>query len=206
MTQKELDETIAKHILWLDDLEGGIKADLSNTNLSNANLVEAGLTCANLESANLKRASLMFADLSCANLVNVNFKNANLNDAYLSGANLSGADLSNADLRYADLSNTNLTGASFKGSNLAGATLKGAIFDNVNLSYAHGNSYEVKTLHLGTYVVTILVGVKVYIGCKEHTIEEWENFTDKEIKNMDYGALGWWRQWKKVILKVAKGE
>ena len=91
-----------------------------------------------------------------------------------------------ADLRDADLS----------GANLSGANLRGAI----------GNNKEVKSLQLGKYDITILVDVRIHIGCQNHTILGWENFTDEEISEMDSGALEWWKQWKEVILKVAKGE
>ncbi len=56
-----------------------------------------------------------------------------------------------------------------------------------------------KSLQLGTYSITILVSIKIHIGCQNHTIEQWENFTDKEIARMDTGALEWWKEWKEVI-------
>jgi hypothetical protein len=116
--------------------------------------------------------------------------------ADLRDANLSGANLSGADLRDANLSGANLRDANLSGANLSGADLAGAI----------GNNKEVKSLQLGKYYITILVGIKIHIGCQDRTVEEWENFTDKEISEMDTGALEWWKEWKEVILKVAKGE
>ena len=86
MNQNRLDEILKLHKMWLNDEEGGERA-----NLSGANLSEANLSGANLRWANLSRA--------------------NLSGANLSGANLSGANLSEADLRWADLSGANLSGA-----------------------------------------------------------------------------------------------
>ena len=120
-----------------------------------------------------------------------NLQGAILRDANLVGANLYGANLYGANLRYANLKYANLRDA-----NLSGADLSGAI----------GNNKEVKSLQLGKYNTTILVGIKIQIGCQNHTIPEWENFTDVEISKMDDGALEWWKEWKEVILKVAKGE
>jgi len=101
------------------------------------------------------------------------------------------ANLRGADLRYADFSGANLRYADFSGANLENAI---------------GNNKEMKSLQLGKYNTTILVGIKIQIGCQNHTIPEWENFTDVEISKMDDGALEWWKEWKEVILKVAKGE
>ena len=131
--------------------------------------------------------------------------------ADLRGANLSGADLRYATLRYANLSGANLRdadlmGANLRGANLSGATLSGANLSGANLRDSTGNNQEVKSLQLGKYYITILVGIKIYIGCQCHTVEQWEKFTDEEISKMDDGALDWWKQWKEVILKVAKGE
>ena len=77
ITKKELTAFLRKHKLWLEDKDGGERADLSETDLSGANLSGANLYWANLYGADLSEA-----DLSGANL---------------SGANLYGADLSEAD-------------------------------------------------------------------------------------------------------------
>ena len=93
MTQAKLNEILEKHRKWLNDEEGGERADLSGANLSGANLSGANLSWANLSGA----------DLSGANLSEANLSGANLSWADLSGADLSWADLSGADLRGADL-------------------------------------------------------------------------------------------------------
>ncbi len=68
-------------------------------------------------------------------------------------------NLTYADLSYADLTYANLTYA-----DLSYANLRGAI----------GNNKEVKTLQLGKYDITILVGIKIDIGCQNHTITKWD--------------------------------
>ena len=80
---KNLNEILEKHLKWLNDENGGERANLSGADLSGANLRGA-----NLSRANLSRANLYIANLSGANL---------------SGANLSGADLRGADLRGAKI-------------------------------------------------------------------------------------------------------
>ena len=101
MTPEKLAEILAAHKLWLNDEEGGVRADLSGANLSEADLSGANLSGANLSEADLSGANLSEADLS----------GANLSGADLSGANLSEADLSEADLRWANLRWANLSGA-----------------------------------------------------------------------------------------------
>lgn len=40
------------------------------------------------------------------------------------------------------------------------------------------------------------------IGCQQHTIEAWRNFTPAEINAMDANALSWWLEWKEAIFAV----
>ena len=82
MTKEKLAEILEKHRAWLNDEDGGERADLSGANLREANLREANLSGADLSGADLRRANLSWA---------------NLRRADLSWANLSGADLSGAE-------------------------------------------------------------------------------------------------------------
>lgn len=68
MTKSELNEILEKHRKWLNDEEGGEKADLSGADLSGANLSWANLSGANLSGADLSWADLSGADLSGADL------------------------------------------------------------------------------------------------------------------------------------------
>lgn len=102
---KELKEILKLHRDWLNNIEDGKRADLSDANLS-----DADLSYANLSGADLCGADLNNTDLSYANL---------------SGANLGGADLNNTDLRGANLSYADLRGANLCGANLCGAAVEG---------------------------------------------------------------------------------
>ena len=88
ITQEKIAEKLRLHKMWLNNEEGGKRADFSNTNLSQANLSHA-----NLSQANLSHANLSSANLSGANLNQANLRCADLRCADLSQANLSGADL-----------------------------------------------------------------------------------------------------------------
>ncbi len=134
-TQKQLDEILHKHSLWLENDENGVKADLS--------------------------------------------------DVDLSGANLSFANLRHVNLKGADLTNTNLRGIIF--------------------NYCTGNNKEIKSLQIGTYLISYHKDI-LNIGCKTHTLKEWENFTDGEIAKMDEDALNWWKLNKDIVLTLVRRE
>ena len=85
---KNLNEILEKHLKWLNDENGGERADLCG---------------ADLRGANLYRADLRGADLRGADLSGADLRGATLYRADLRGANLSGADLYRADLYRADL-------------------------------------------------------------------------------------------------------
>lgn len=94
MKQVELNKIIELHEKFLNNEEGGVRANLSGVNLK-------------------------FASLKLANLEGADLSNANLKFANLTGANLSEADLRGANLLYVRLSRANLEGANLQGVNLS---------------------------------------------------------------------------------------
>ena len=98
MDADKLKEILKKHFAWLNNKEGGEKADLRYADLRYADLSYADLRYADLRSANLSYADLRSADLSSANL-----SYADLRSAYLRSADLSFANLRSANLRSANL-------------------------------------------------------------------------------------------------------
>jgi uncharacterized protein YjbI with pentapeptide repeats len=134
------------------------------------------LSSANLRFADLSSANLSFADLSFADLSSANLSSANLRFADLSSANLS-----SANLRFADLSSANLSSANLNGEILT----KSPIF-------IYGLCWDV-----------MMTDLKIYIGCKNYTIDEWASFNDEEIALMDDNALDFWKEHKTAILCLA---
>ena len=96
MDNEKLKEILERHRKWLNNEDGGERA-----NLCGANLREANLGGANLRGANLRGANLRGADMREANLCGANLCGANLREANLGGANLREANLYGADLRGA---------------------------------------------------------------------------------------------------------
>lgn len=87
LTEKER-KIIKNHEKWLNNEEGGERADLSNTDMSNTNLSNTNLFYADMSNTNLSYANLSNSDLSYANLSNSDLSHADLRNANLSGANL----------------------------------------------------------------------------------------------------------------------
>lgn len=97
-TEDEIKKILEDHRRWIDDEEGGARADLCGADLYGAdlygaNLGGADLRAADLRSADLRSANLRSADLYDANLYDANLRSANLRSANLGGANLYGATM-----------------------------------------------------------------------------------------------------------------
>ena len=73
-----LEKILDKHKMWLEDKEGGERADLRYTDLSGVDLTGADLRYAELRGADLRDTDLRYADLSGADLRNANLINADL--------------------------------------------------------------------------------------------------------------------------------
>ena len=107
ITQEQLEEILHKHKLWIEDKEGGERADLSYVDLRDANLTGANLIGAYLEGADLRRADLRDADLGYANLEGANLEYANLKSAWLEDTILKKANLNNTILQVLEVLETN---------------------------------------------------------------------------------------------------
>ncbi len=141
MNQNELNEILRKHKMWLNDEDGGERADLSGADLSGAdlsraNLSGANLRCADISGANLSGADISGANLRCADISGANLRCADLRCADISGANLRCADISGANLSGADLSRADLSGADISGADLSRADISGANLRCANLRCA----------------------------------------------------------------------
>ena len=98
MNAEQLKRLLNKHAMWLNDEDGGERADLRD-----ANLLGAYLQGADLRGADLQDAYLLGACLQDANLRDADLRRADLRGANLRGTDLRGADLRGTDLRRADL-------------------------------------------------------------------------------------------------------
>ena len=102
MDNTMLNTILEKHRKWVNNEEGGERADFFGTDLCGADL-----RWANLRWANLREADLCGSDLSGANLREADLRGADLRWTNLCEADLCGANLREADLREADLRGAN---------------------------------------------------------------------------------------------------
>jgi len=140
------------------------------------------------EGVSLKNADLENVNLAHADLENVSFENANLE---------------NANLRNARLINVNLVNARLRNSSLIFADLKNANLENVRLNYLIADMNIFHSMQLDTYYIAFDKEI-LAIGCQQHTIAEWKNFTDDEISEMDDNALIWLKKWKTFIFEAIR--
>ena len=120
---------------------------------------------------------------------------SNLRGANLYGANLDGANMEGANLRGADMEGANLRGANLYGANLDGANLRGANMKGEKLT-------KTPVVITGLSYWCMITDGFMRLGCKRFTHNEWANFTDEEISEMDDYALEFWKQWKIPLLAM----
>jgi len=133
-----------------------------------------------------------------ADLRDANLCGANLRDANLCGANLRDANLRDANLRDADLCGANLCGA-----NLCGANLRDANLRDADLWDTAGNRKQIISIFLFDEYSIVYTSEYLQIGCERHTIDEWREFDDRRILEMDgRRALSFWNENKKFIFDV----
>ena len=172
-------------------------AEQGKADLGGANLYGADLRGADLGGANLYGADLYGADLGGADLGGANLYGANLGGANLYGANLYGADLRGANLYGANLYGADLRGADLGGANLYGADLYGADLDGEKIPK---NPLSI----VGMRYWCLISDSYMRLGCKRFTHQEWSDFNDEEISEMDSKALEFWTQWKAPLLEMCK--
>ena len=187
-------------------------------NLEYANLVNANLVNANLENAKLENADLRYSNLEYSDLANADLRYSNVEYSNLRYSNLANANLEYSNLRYSNLANANLANADLENAKLGNAylekaNLEKANLENTNLRYAIGNMKEIRSMQVERYHI-VYTSKMLCIGCMQYPIEEWENFSDDQIRKMDKGALDFWKKWKEFIFlaielsfgKIKKGD
>ena len=128
---------------------------------------------------------------------------ADLREADLLGADLRGADLRGADLLGADLRGADLREADLREAYLLGADLRGADLREANLRWANLSGTGIKIFQAGLWTAIISRNV-ISIGCQQHPIEKWMNFTDEEISAMHPFALEYWNENKDIVFAISQ--
>ena len=139
------------------------------------------------------------ADLEGADLEGADLEGADLQDADLEGADLLGANLQDANLQDANLEDANLRYANLRYANLQDANLRYANLQDANLQDAKNAPMIITGLR---WVVCISGTGNMRIGCQNHSIKHWDNFSDELINRMDDCALEFWKQHKEMLMGI----
>jgi len=76
---------------------------------------------------------------------------------------------------------------------LSDADLRGADLSDANLII-------ITWSHWTTYITP----GHIRIGCQSHQLDDWKNFNDQQIANMDSKALYFWKQNKELIIGLCE--
>ena len=107
--EKDLDEVLKKHTLWMKSILGdeelgeGVRANIKGANLAGFTLEACNLSCANLEGVSFIGAKL----------VDVNFTGASLQKAFLQGAVLKNCNFHHSRLLEADFTESDIADCFF---------------------------------------------------------------------------------------------
>ena len=115
---------LALHKKWLNEEEGGERADLHGADLDGVCLDNIDFRNANLKCASFRGAVITNSDFRSADLYGADFCGA-----FLQGSDFASANLKNADFTWANLCDADFLNADLTGAYLGEANLKGVDFD-----------------------------------------------------------------------------
>lgn len=124
MEMSELNNILALHKKWLNNEEGGERADLHGADLDHVCLDNVDFRNANLREVSFRDAVITNSDFRGADLYEADFR-----FAFLQGSDFSAANLKDADFTYANLRNADFYNADLMGADLGEADIKGVDFD-----------------------------------------------------------------------------
>ncbi len=124
MEMIKLKNILALHKKWLNEEEGGERADLHGVDLDGVCLDNVDFRNANLRCVNFRNAIITNSDFRCADLYGADFCHA-----LLQGSDFASANLKNANFTYVNLCNADFLNADLTGACLGEANLKGVDFD-----------------------------------------------------------------------------
>lgn len=134
LKQAEIDEKLKLHKMWLNNEEGGKKADFSGVNLSHhafekvnldkANFYGANLQNVRFESCTLQSTTFNAAEASWSKFRNTSLVDANFGNSILQNSEFYKCDLSGANFKSADLKSIIFENSELKNLNLDKSTLE----------------------------------------------------------------------------------
>ena len=156
---------------------------------------------------NTMRRTIIRAVMCKVNLADADLGGLDLSDLCFNEMNLSGTSFRYSDIQYSSFDHANLTGTDFSFARLGGAALPYAKLGGAKwkgATYFEAKISKGLVFLEGYYWDVYLMDDHIKIGCKMHTIEEWEKFTNGQIRRMDTSASEFWRKNKASIIAAAR--
>ena len=173
---------------WEELLKGALKARIS-------------FYRANFSGSDFSESNFRGSDFSESDFSESDFSGSDFSWSDFSGSDFSESDFSESDFRGSNFSGSNFRGSDFRGSDFSGSDFRGLDFRKSRHQYKIGNMREWHSMQLDRYMIVFDKNI-LAIGCQQHSIKKWKEFSDKEISNMDKAALDWWNKWKDFIFKA----
>lgn len=171
MTQKEFDEMMRLHEIWLDGEEGGRRAIMQGEDLRNVNMNRADMMGVNMQRANTQRA-----DMQDANMWGADMRGANMQRANMQRANMQHVDMQHADMRSAEMQRTDMRGVNIDYSAwpLCCGSLKAYVDDRIAIQLLY---HTLSVVQYSRYVSedvkrTLLTQDVVDVANRFHRVDE----------------------------------
>ncbi len=131
----EFELRYAKHVLWLNDIEGGECADFSNCVLSRVNMSNRKLSCANFQNAFLECCNLDGCDLGFSSFTGAFLDRCTLKYTNADEICMKDATLKNTDLSYILLMHGNFARSHFYRCDLFNGNIKNSCFEDTQFTH-----------------------------------------------------------------------
>lgn len=198
ISQRTLDRMIKNHQKYLENNERLHQLFLIDVDLSSRNLSEVNLT-----NAVFIRCKLSLSNFTKSTLEGTLFSACDCKKSIFFKTNLNGAKFEYCILKFCSFNKASLENSSLIYSDLRGTSLKDVDLDTVNFRCVVGNSKEIKSLQIHNYQISYSKNI-LNIGCESHPIQDWIDFSDRQINRMDAHALTFWKQYKDIILTLVQ--
>jgi len=136
MTREEVIEILKLHEKWLNDEEGGKKADFKDCNLSNLRISEADFTGIDFTGANLSKSDFRCSNFNFAIFTDANFSNSVVRCCTFKHAELIRTNFYGSDMEHTNLEEADCTDADFRKTQLGMSNIIEAWFCNTDFNEA----------------------------------------------------------------------
>lgn len=148
LIKEEIDVMVAKHLLWLNDYNGGEQLDLSGCYIANYDFSEKKLNGAIMSNAKFSNCSFMEAETCFVEADNSIFVDCNMIRTTGEEMSFKGAKFKRCNFFMAMMTHSNFSNALFSRSTIGGASMTNSCFENaewIHTSKEKSNMHNAST-------------------------------------------------------------